>query len=555
MGEIVKETEIQWMKPGASITVSILGKDIAVVASKNMINFIEISRPEKKELLYHANSEVRGDGVQCICTHKTLPCFAFAEMCRNPRILVVSYPSFEVFKSFDSVTDTNYIALKFSEMEYLVALTGVPDYKIVIWNWRTAEKVHVQETKLRNPNQFLSISPTSPIQIVQSTNTDREIFFWNMSVCYKKILFNKVHQSLPETSTPPYCFCFGADGELYFVDSEGSLYMVNADTKSVVLQLSCQSPKKDNYVPCLVWYKGGLVLSTPSKVQFWRRKSPEGWALIWTYETKTPFAKLLSSSLRDHLLGVTIWNDVMLFKGETQIDCVLIREYAGDFEFINFIHPVGDYFITFGNTRRLFTIWNKIQGQMTSSLAWSKKRINSMKSNPKRPYSVVVTEDGRTNIINTYDPNYIMELDEVPLTRNSLHEIRFANQGILFCVANREIGEFFMLRLPAKIDVVAYLKIDLKIVDYALNETDDNKLNLLIVPMSQMCCRSGHNLMIYAYIDKLKVFEYVKDIVMPWVTTCIAPSTVSSDLLFCVPHRSRQVDLLNINTGKVMEKA
>lgn len=100
-------------------------------------------------------------------------------------------------------------------------------------------------------------------------------------------------------------------------------FQVNADTKSVILQLSCQSPKKDNYVPCLVWYKGGLVFSTPSKVQFWRRKSPEGWALIWTYETKTPFAKLLSSSLRDHLLGVTIWVGLFFYKFFTQLETII----------------------------------------------------------------------------------------------------------------------------------------------------------------------------------------------------------------------------------------
>lgn len=93
---------VRWMKPGSHNIPCILGKDVAILASGNLINFIETSRPDKKELIYHANNEVRGDGIQCICTHKTLPCFAFSEMCRNPRILIVSYPNFEVFKSFES---------------------------------------------------------------------------------------------------------------------------------------------------------------------------------------------------------------------------------------------------------------------------------------------------------------------------------------------------------------------------------------------------------------------------------------------------------------------
>ena len=40
-------------------------------------------------------------------------------------------------------------------MEYLIALTGKNDYKIVIWNYRTTDKIYVQETKMTFPKQNL----------------------------------------------------------------------------------------------------------------------------------------------------------------------------------------------------------------------------------------------------------------------------------------------------------------------------------------------------------------------------------------------------------------
>ena len=80
-----------------------LGKDIIILVSGNFLTFIETSKPEKNELIYNANSEARGDGIECFASHKTLNCFAFAEKAKNPRILILSYPNFEIFRKFDSL--------------------------------------------------------------------------------------------------------------------------------------------------------------------------------------------------------------------------------------------------------------------------------------------------------------------------------------------------------------------------------------------------------------------------------------------------------------------
>lgn len=53
---------------------------------------------------------------------------------------------------------------------------------------------------------------------------------------------------------------------------------------------------------------------------------------------------------------------MVIFKGETQVECVMVRSYGVNFEFVCIIYPVGEYFVTYGNFKQSFTVWNKISG-------------------------------------------------------------------------------------------------------------------------------------------------------------------------------------------------
>ncbi len=42
-----------------------------------------------------------------------------------------------------------YISLEFNHDSFLIGLSGVPDYKLTIWNWKTATKLHSISTEIR----------------------------------------------------------------------------------------------------------------------------------------------------------------------------------------------------------------------------------------------------------------------------------------------------------------------------------------------------------------------------------------------------------------------
>lgn len=47
------------------------------------------------------------------------------------------------------------MALAFSDQEYFVTLSSLPIFELVVWNWRTLEKLAAVETKVNNIEQQL----------------------------------------------------------------------------------------------------------------------------------------------------------------------------------------------------------------------------------------------------------------------------------------------------------------------------------------------------------------------------------------------------------------
>lgn len=88
----------RWIKFGDVDSIFFLGKDTVIMGFGNHLVFVDTSKPDKEDVIYHAVSDIRGDGVDCICAHRCLSCFAFSEKCRYPRIFIFTYPAFESIK-------------------------------------------------------------------------------------------------------------------------------------------------------------------------------------------------------------------------------------------------------------------------------------------------------------------------------------------------------------------------------------------------------------------------------------------------------------------------
>lgn len=115
---------------------------------------------------YRADSKENGDGISCLAGHKVFAIFAFAELGWNARIFILSYPDFAKISILEGRDESLYISLSFSETEHLIALTGMPDYKIQVWYWRTQDLLTSKETELVSDKQ--KIRYFKPLKILET---------------------------------------------------------------------------------------------------------------------------------------------------------------------------------------------------------------------------------------------------------------------------------------------------------------------------------------------------------------------------------------------------
>nr|CAD7414709.1 unnamed protein product [Timema poppensis] len=143
----------RWIKFGKITDITFVGKETLAIINECHILLYDIGL--KKNFIYYANCEEHGDGVQCLAGHRTMPMFAFAEKCYNPRILLFSYPDFTPISILKGACPDGYTNLVFSELEYIVSLSTFPQFIITVWCWRTGAKLAWKESGSSQPGQQL----------------------------------------------------------------------------------------------------------------------------------------------------------------------------------------------------------------------------------------------------------------------------------------------------------------------------------------------------------------------------------------------------------------
>lgn len=63
------------------------------------------------------------------------------------------------------------------------------------------------------------------------------------------------------------------------------------------------------------------------------------------------------------------------------------------------------------------------------------------------PFAAVGLEDGCVQLISFYNESKPVSLSKLYLTENSLSTTRFYEQGYIFVTGNRDLGEFFILKV------------------------------------------------------------------------------------------------------------
>ncbi|GLV41140.1 hypothetical protein CBL_04664 [Carabus blaptoides fortunei] len=456
----------EWVKVPTGSKLTFVGRDVVCVGTDCHLIFYNLVNGEQH--IYSANQQVFGDGVQCYTGHRQLPVLGFAEKCLNPRIIIISYPELHILRTLKGTPGVGYTALSFSDHEYLISLSCPPVFQIIVWNWRTQEKLVSKNTEIYNPYEIISCSVQSAVSVVQWQMKAKDFVVWDIFNRYKRCLLME-HNIQMRTNEFAINIIWSPEGGLFVLNNNGCVYMLNSEYK---LDMMISGPGFGFEVPCFTWFKGGLIIAEPNLDIKHFKRSTGKWIEDWkVYPTRV--TQLISSSGKDILIGLSDHGEIMEFD-MNQYSFIVKKSYESNIDDLCFVNPCEEYFVTLSNKTEL-AVWECISGNKVGFIK-SKQQIVTISSNPEYPYIATGFSSGTLELISIYNPEKPTLLARFKLYREEITKILFNNDGNVIVTANLIYGLFFIIQgTPGQtFEIVTYIDYRREIVDICI--TDDNKL-------------------------------------------------------------------------------
>ncbi|XP_034245363.1 cilia- and flagella-associated protein 43 isoform X2 [Thrips palmi] len=561
----------QWAKLGNIKEFTTVGKDTVAVGCGCHILFYSLDG--NLESVYIANSKQRGDGVQCVTGHRTAPIFALAEKCINPRILVFSHPTVEGPVSIlRGGTSGTYLAMVFSEMEFLITLSGVPDFTMIVWCWRTGVQLACKETGIFSPDQYLSCSWCSPTVVSHVVKGESRLQLWDINVCAKLCCLNSQEVKLPD-KVVPVDVSFTNDGALFFVDTLGDVYEVDFEEFAAVRRIcSAAQPENqslleedetrglnglaektcDGFVdPCMTMSKAGALIFGPSpSIRLHKRFGD--WSLAWTVDCPSPLYRLVYLPEPDAILAWTIKGELVMIDVGKNPKVTLLKYYGTNNIDMELIYPDGNTIVSV-NTNDELQVWDKENGRLMGvfdiheaaeqSLRPAANFI-SMKANPHYPYVGLAMSDGLLILVSILYPSSPSTLAKFLLCEEEISSVCFAPAGDVLVAFTAKTGQFFLIQgVPGQeMQIVSHLVLNLPVVDCIL--LPDEQPVLAILFASEINNSIGNVIALYTleadglHLDSESQMEHFY--------TRLVVNASSMNICFGSVHCSRNIHLLEV---------
>ncbi|KOB77919.1 putative Retiin [Operophtera brumata] len=220
------------------------------------------------EIVYTANNEKAGDGVDAIAGHKS-NLFAFAEKTRAGRIFIVTFPAFNILAELKDMDMNRYKGLCMMECDLVAGFSGFPDYLMSCWG------------------EGLTV--------------------WEVAQCYKRCLMmkrSKLEVSGWEVSEPSLVgVCWSSDGQLYAILSDKGI--------GLVASLEWSDDLTGQHKPCSL------------------KKTESKWKVVFTYTPYEEVSRLISNSTCDMAAMWTKNGLVYRIAGESE-EKVLMKYVEGE---------------------------------------------------------------------------------------------------------------------------------------------------------------------------------------------------------------------------------
>uniref|UniRef100_A0A182MQ64 Cilia- and flagella-associated protein 43 n=1 Tax=Anopheles culicifacies TaxID=139723 RepID=A0A182MQ64_9DIPT len=441
-------TKALWMLPGSAEMACVVGNVAVAVAMGGHILFVKLKTSAKS--YYLADSAQSGNGISCLTGHKLFPILAFAERCTNPRILLISYPANTVLYVLEG--ECSYTALCFSESELLVALTGVPDYMLEVYAWRSKELLSKKPSSIYCDFQRLVCSPSAVFAVCQYAPRKSELKLWEVhgNIRISRLIERTVCLDL-EKNELPLCVTFLIDGNLAVVTQQAKVSIILASTGQISQTIS--NPElllvdDRDYIPFIFYCKGGLFVSAPDGQVNFYKKQKGTWNQLWSTQSDASYSQLLHYSSSEGLLGITTEGFIMrtvLDADVRNVEFQIVKDLDVGYGYASTCYySTPTQVVAIKPRAGVVKLLNLETGAVNDSL--NVGRLECIAHLPEKPFLVVGSDTGVLQLI-AVDEKHVKLVDRLRLSRHSIVSAVFAIAGDNYFAALDAKGQIAILEI------------------------------------------------------------------------------------------------------------
>ncbi|KAL0119320.1 hypothetical protein PUN28_009711 [Cardiocondyla obscurior] len=501
----ISTTETRWLKFGKSHDFVFVGKETIATASGIYVSFLDLNTRERR--IERFDNKERGDGASCLAGHPTVSMFSIVERRFNPKILIFMYPTLQSVSKCTLPERVNgYLSCSFAGTEYLASLTSFPDFRLIVWLWKTGERVAMIDTKIDNLVQQIQCSPNPPHLISQYGADDKTLSFYQVRTCSKIVSIHRV--SAPILGHGIVSSSWTPEGNLFISDEFGSVWLVAIEANKLYSVVKPKILERQKNKTIVITHKNGvIVVNTNKEITFYKQTSAHWnvtWKFMWSISTFYSIQVGKQHSFKDGILLYSKSGEI--FEICTQHDNIPHIEviYTDEIEYkaLFSISQRTDHVATVDRLDRL-CIFELLTGKLTSRLSLKHHgEVTGVDSHPTLPISALCSVTGNCILIDITKVSSPKIFNCFHLYGDILDKIKFSRYGKYLGIGNSRTGMIFIIGKRIKqqhVDVLGFIKVAGCITNFLIYEKSDNCFEILVLATfnSSTTSISGNKVIMY----------------------------------------------------------
>ena len=224
----------RWLEGGYQpANIAVITEEVVAITTKHLVKFIFL-RSGKCRLYIPGD---HSDGVSLITGRDDLAVLGWSERCVRPRVFVYQYNNPLELRTLRGQATMEYRSLAFSHGKFLLAVSGVPDFIVNLWDWETETLLASVPTELDGPSSSnmkvitTSFPPDTGAGMSKTFATlwSGRISVWDIEKVSES--YNIVKKTMEVENILSYTWCFPSD--LYLLSSQAKIYRV--DTANIAV--------------------------------------------------------------------------------------------------------------------------------------------------------------------------------------------------------------------------------------------------------------------------------------------------------------------------------